>query len=240
MNRPSIMTFYIKALPVLFALSLAHGAIAQQANTRQNHELLRQTAEQFLHTEAAGLPGGATISVGPIDARLNLPSCPAPEGFLPAGSRAWGKTTVGVRCTVPSPWTVYVSATVRVRGDYIVAAAPLAQGQSIGPNDVAKVKGDLTTLPAGIITDPSQAIGRTLSIALPAGAPLRQDSLRNQQAIRQGQSVRLVSTGPGFQVSGEARALTNANEGQVTQARTSSGQLVSGVARMGGVVEVAF
>jgi len=49
-----------------------------------------------------------------------------------------------------------------------------------------------------------------------------------------------VSSGPGFRVSAEARALNSAAEGQIAQARTASGQVVSGVAKAGGVVEVAY
>lgn len=234
------MNRYRQALLLMLMLPLWQQAIAQTPGARQQHAALRQTVEQFLHTQAAGLSGNTSIAVGAIDPRLNLPACATPEAFLPAGSRAWGKTTVGVRCTAPVSWTVYVPATVRVHGDYVVAAAPLAQGQSISANNLAKAKGDLTTLPAGVVTDAALAIGRTLSISLPAGAPLRQDVLRAQQAIQQGQMVRVMSTGPGFRVSAEARALNNANDGQVAQARTASGQVVSGVARMGGIIEVTY
>lgn len=234
------MNRYRQALLLMLMLPLWQQAIAQTPSARQQHAALRQTVEQFLHTQAAGLSGNTSIAVGAIDPRLNLPACATPEAFLPAGSRAWGKTTVGVRCTAPVSWTVYVPATVRVHGDYVVAAAPLAQGQSISANNLAKAKGDLTTLPAGVVTDAALAIGRTLSISLPAGAPLRQDVLRAQQAIQQGQMVRVMSTGPGFRVSAEARALNNANDGQVAQARTASGQVVSGVARMGGIIEVTY
>jgi flagella basal body P-ring formation protein FlgA len=234
------MIRYSIALPFLFALSLGHGALAQEPDARQDPAALRQTVEQFLRVQSAGLPGKAAITVGAIDARLNLPACAAPEAFLPPGARAWGKTTVGVRCSVPSRWNIYVSATVRVHGAYIAAAAPLAQGQSLTAGDLVRVEGDLTALPPGIVTDASQAVGRTLALSLPAGTPLRQDALRAQQAIQQGQTVRVVSAGPGFQVSAEARALNNASEGQVTQARTSGGQVVSGIARLGGVVEVTY
>lgn len=235
------MTFLSKALPFLFALSLTYSAAAQeQSGARQGHAALRQTVEQFLHTQASGLPGTISVAVGSIDPRLNLAACPAPEAFLPPGGRVWGKTTVGVRCTAPSRWSIYISATVRVRGEYIATAAPLAQGQRIGPNDIVKVSGDLTALPAGIITDPSQAIGRSLTISVPLGTPLRQDVLRGQQAVKQGQMVRVVSGGPGFKVSSEARALNNANDGQLAQARTASGQVISGIARLGGIVEVTY
>lgn len=226
---------------IALSLLLAASALAQvPAPARQDPAALRQLVESFLRVQTTGLPGAVTVGVGNVDPRLNLPACAAPEAFLPNGSRLWGKTTVGVRCAAPDPWTVYLSATVKVVGGYIVTAAPLAQGQQIGPDDLAKVKGDLTSLPHGIITDASQAIGRTISASLPLGSPLRTDLLRAQQAIQQGQVVRVVSSGTGFQVTAEARALNNANEGQVAQVRTSSGHVVTGIAKVGGVVEVTY
>lgn len=225
---------------VLAALLASAVATAQVPTQRQDPALMRQSAEQFLKIQTAGLPGTVNVTVGQIDARTSLPACAALEAFMPNGSRVWGKTTVGIRCTTPSPWTVYISATVQIMAEYLVTAAPLAQGQLIGPNDIAKVKGDLTMLPSGIITDPAQAIGRTLASSLRTGSPLRNDILRSQQAVQQGQTVRVVSAGPGFRVSTEAKALNNATDGQVAQARTTSGQVVSGVAKTGGVVEVTY
>jgi flagella basal body P-ring formation protein FlgA len=239
-KKPSIiMNAYAKILFGAFLLA-SQGAFAQTAQTRQDPAQLRETVEHFLRTQSAGLPGQVAIKVGQVDPRLNLASCAALEPFLPNGSRVWGKATVGVRCSVPAPWTVYISATVQVTGSYVATAAPLAQGRMIGPNDVTSIRGDLTALPPGIVTDPSQAVGRTLTASLPAGTPLRLDALRSQQAVQQGQVVRLVSGGPGFRVSTEARALANGAEGQMIQARTVSGQVVSGVAKAGGVLEVAY
>jgi flagella basal body P-ring formation protein FlgA len=57
--------------------------------------------------------------------------------------------------------------------------------------------------------------------------------------VRQGQTVKTVSRGAGFSVSSEGRALHNAQEGQIVQVRTPSGQTVSGIARSGGIVEMS-
>ncbi|MFC7287756.1 flagellar basal body P-ring formation chaperone FlgA [Herminiimonas glaciei] len=230
--------FYIAIAALSLSTQLASAQTA--AEPRQDLAVLKQTAEQFLQTQANGLPGEVRVTVGAIDPRLKLPVCPVPEAFLPPSSKAWGKTTVGVRCNVPSAWTIYISAQVRVHGEYIAAAAPLAQGQNIGQGDIAKVKGDLTNLPSGVITDAAQAIGRTAATTIALGAPLRQDALRNQQAIQQGQAVRVILNGDGFSVSSEARALNNANEGQLTQVRTAAGQVISGIAKLGGIVELAY
>jgi flagella basal body P-ring formation protein FlgA len=229
----------LAALVVLSSL-LSGAAGAQTAPARQDHGVLRQTVSQFLTVQAGGLPGQITVTVGAIDPRLNLAACAAPEAFLPNGARAWGKTSVGVRCVAPSPWTVYIPAMVQVQGEYLAAAVPLAQGQTIGPNDVARVSGDLTTLPPGIVTEQAQAVGHILARSVAVGAPLRQDALRSQQAVAQGQVVRLVSSGPGFKVTADGRALAGGSDGQVVQVKTQSGQVVSGVARPGGTVEVTF
>ena len=235
------MTKQSKTVFAALALcALTTACLAQSTPARQDHGVLRQAVTQFLTVQAGGLPGQISVTVGAIDPRLNLATCAAPEVFLPNGARAWGKTSVGVRCSAPSPWTVYIPAMVQVQGEYLAATVPLAQGQTVGPNDIAKVRGDLTALPPGVITAPSQAVGYTVARTVAVGAPLRQDALRSQQAVAQGQMVRLVSSGPGFKVTTDGRALANGSDGQTIQVRGPNGQVVSGVARLGGLVEVAY
>ncbi|MHB1247059.1 MAG: flagellar basal body P-ring formation chaperone FlgA [Sulfuriferula sp.] len=230
----------MKTLLALLLFSLVQIAAAQNDGGRQDPAAVRQVAEQFLQAQTRGLPGHVSISVNKLDPRLDLAACAAPQAFMPTGSRVWGKTTVGIRCTVPTPWTVYIQAKVSVVAAYIVTAAPLAQGQLVSATDLATMQGDLTTLPVGIITDATQAIGRTVTMSLQAGTALRQDSLRSVPAVQQGQTVRLVSVGQGFQVSSEGQALTSAGEGQLVQARTQAGQMIRGIAKAGGVVEVSY
>jgi flagellar basal body P-ring formation protein FlgA len=99
--------------------------------------------------------------------------------------------------------------------------------------------GDLAALPAGILTERQQAVGKTVAIGMTSGRPLRSDMLRPPMAIQQGQSVRLVTRGAGFRVATEGRALNSATDGQLAQARVHSGQTLSGIARAGGVIEIA-
>lgn len=230
-------------LLTLSALSAAPAVFAQQANPaggRQDIAALRQSVEQFLQIQTAGLPGEVKVTVGAIDPRMSLAACPAPQAFLMPGSRAWGKTTVGLRCTAPQAWTIYIQASVSVTADYIASAVPLAQGQTIEPGQLVAVKGDLAALPAGVATDMGQVVGRSSNVSLPPGTPLRLDTLRSKPVVQSGQLVRLVSTGNGFSVSAEARALGTAGDGQVVQVKTAAGQQISGIAKMGGLVEVAF
>ncbi len=215
-------------------------ALAQQTVPRQDLGALSQVAEQYLRDQSAGLPGQVNITMGKIDARMNLAACTTPQAFQQPGARAWGKTTVGVRCTAPSAWTVYIQAQVSVLSQYVASAVPLVQGQPIVPAQLVMVSGDLAALPNGVLTDMAQAVGRSSTVSLAAGAPLRLDILRSKPVVQQGQAVRVVSSGSGFSVSAEARAIGTAAEGQVVQVRTSGGAILSGVAKAGGTVEVVF
>lgn len=215
-------------------------AVAAAPAGKQDPAALKQSVEQFLQIQTAGLPGQVKVAVGAIDPRMSLAACPAPEAFLMPGSRAWGKTTVGVRCAAPSAWTVYIQATVSVQAEYIASAVPLAQGQAIEATQLVALQGDLAALPPGIATDIGQVVGRSVNVSLPPGTPLRLDILRSKPVVQPGQLVKLVSSGNGFSVSADARALGTAGDGQVVQVKTAAGQQISGIAKAGGLVEVAF
>ena len=106
--------------------------------------------------------------------------------------------------------------------------------------DARRERGDLAALPESTLTDPAQAVGHHARIAVAAGTPLRRTHLRLPPAVRQGQNVKVVSRGAGFTVSSEGRALNGATEGEPVRVRMPSGQVISGTARNGGVVEVDF
>lgn len=225
---------------VLLAGLLALGAFACPLRAQQAPEIVQARVLELLERETSGLPGTVSIEISPLDPANLLPPCAALEAFLPAGTRAWGRISVGVRCDSPVVWTVYLQAQVAVAGSYLVSARPLRAGQIVGPEDVELRNGDLTALPANTLTDGSMASGRTTRFAIAAGQPLRGDMLRIPHAVRQGQNVQVVSIGSGFQIESEGRALNNAGPGESVRVRLMNGQTVSGVARPDGIVEVRF
>ncbi|WP_020166532.1 flagellar basal body P-ring formation chaperone FlgA [Methylotenera sp. 73s] len=206
---------------------------------KQDISVLKLRAEDFLKRESNGHPGEVNVNVTVIDRNLKLAQCPNPEVSLPTGSRAWGKTSMVISCVAPK-WTIYVPATVSVIAEYYVAAMPLSQGHVMMHSDLLKMKGDLTTLPAGIFTDANQVIGRTVSVSLLSGTVLKQEMLKVPTVIQQGQTVTLKTVRAGFEVSTEAKALNNAADGQAVQVKVVNGEVIAGIARNGGQVEVAF
>lgn len=223
-------------LLLLFAGCASFSALAQQ-----NPAPVSQVVEDFLRIQTQGLPGQADFEITGLDPRNNLTPCNQMEASLAGGARLWGRTSVMVRCLDAGGWRIHVPVKIRVMADYLVTARALTQGQIVGDEDLMRNNGDLTALPNGILTDATQAIGRTAAMSIPAGRPLRGDMLRQPLAVQQSQSVKVISKGPGFEVVGsDGRALNAAADGQVVQVRMANGHIVSGIARMGGIVEVSF
>lgn len=228
----------MRTFRLLFLILAA--ALAASALARQDPAPVKRAVENFLRIQVKGLPGQASFSIGAIDPNNQLSPCPGFDVAMPAGARPWGRTQVTVRCQAEGGWSLFVPVHIKVSGDYLVTARPLAQGQMIEASDLARQSGDLGEMPAGILTDPAQAIGRTLAMPIPAGRPLRGDMLRQAVVVQQNQSVKVVARGAGFAVANEGRALTSAVDGQVVQVRLANGQVISGVARTGGTVEIKY
>lgn len=211
------------------------------AAARQDPAPVKKAVEDYLRVQVKGLPGQVSFSVSSLDPNNNLTPCAVFEVSQAAGSRAWGRTSVKVQCAQEgTAWNVFVPIHIKVVAGYLTAARPLAPGQIVTAADFVQQNGDLSDLPSGVLTDPQQAVGRAATMAIPGGRPLRADMLRQVLVVQQGQSVKVVSVGPGFQVANDGKALNNAVEGQVAQVRLNNGQTVSGIARSGGQVEVGF
>ena len=237
--------FRLLALALLLAAGLpahAQGVPAQglPAQAQQPHSTIKAAVEDFLRVQTGGLPGKAVYTAGAIDPRLQLAACAAMDVFSPPGSRLWGTTSVGVRCGAPTPWTIYVTVTVRVTGPYLASARALTAGQALTQADFTVMTGDLTQMPAGVATDASQVVGKTLVSPVAPGQPIRADLLRTPNAVLSGQNVKVISEGAGFRVAADGKAVNNATVGQVAQVRMNSGQTVSGIARADGTVEIKF
>ncbi|RIX41206.1 MAG: flagellar basal body P-ring formation protein FlgA [Rhodocyclales bacterium GT-UBC] len=200
---------------------------------------LIDAAERHIRIQTQGYAGKVGIVMGKVDA-TRLPPCEALQAYTPTGARLSGKTYIGVRCLGPNSWSILVPAQISISGNYVITARPLAAGQVLESSDLNTTSGDLSALPASVVTDPTNAIGKTLRNSLSGGQPLRTDQLIAPLVIRQGQNVRVISKGTGFAVTSEGKAIHNAAAGQVVQVRMPTGQTLSGIATSDGNVEIAF
>ena len=203
-----------------------------------DHEDLVIQAVRFLSSQFGAAPE-TRIRVQALDPQLRLPACPAPKFFLPTPSPTLsGSMRVGMRCLSPRTWTVYANASLSEARNYYVTQLPLQAGHELREEDLEIRRAAPEDLPAGAVSDPQQLLGRVLRQALDAGAVLRAPLLRSNPVVLAGQTVKLVASGPGFNISAEGRALGNALSGQRVQVRSGSGQIIHGIALTNGVVSV--
>lgn len=233
--RPALKFRLLQALWLLCAFAVG-GLIA--AGTANAAEGGADALKMYLEKATAGLPGRVEVSIGSLDERLKLGPCGRVEPYIPAGVRLWGRAQIGLRCTEGSRWSVFLPVEIKVFGQALVATRALAFGQPVSADDVRLEEVEFTKEPGMAITDPRQLEGKNTARNINPGQVLRQEYFRAPPAIGAGDSVKVVYTGDGFNISTSGRAIGNAAEGQPVRVQTDAGRVVQGIARAGRVVEM--
>jgi flagella basal body P-ring formation protein FlgA len=199
---------------------------------------IRAVARDFLARQS-GASDPSAIEIGTLDPRLRLAACDTPlQVFLPPGSSVFGRTVVGVRCTAARSWSLYVPAEVRIPGGVIVAARPLARGETLGADDIITRQVDLARTAGGYLTEPQQVIGRVLKYPVGAGVVLSPTMLAAPTLIRRGQAVTLLAQDQGLEVRMAGEAMASGALGETIPVRNlSSRQIVQGTVLSAGLVK---
>jgi len=207
------------------------------AAAQQDHAALNTAVGKFVRQQTASLPGRVAFDIDEIDSRINLRSCDHIEAFLPGGSKLIGHVSIGVRCNEVNGWRIFIPVQIRIGMDLLASARPLALGQVIHGEDLARQS--VETTQSGGLTDASRVVGQVMRYSVSQGTILHEAMLRAPYSIKQGQSAQLSVQGSGFNISGSGVALNNASEGDTVQIRTLSGRVISGIAGENGVVNIA-
>ena len=188
------------------------------------------------------LPTGARIEVevGAIDPRLTLAPCARITPYLPAGSRLWGRSRVGLRCDEGARWNVSVPVTVKVFAEAWTVSEALPAGTVLQASYLQRSEVDIAAEPSPVLRDPQAATGRALLRALKPGQPVRETDLKARQWFAAGDTVRVVSTGAGFAISADGQALGPGIEGQSVKVRIDGGRVITGRAVAERRLEVAL
>ncbi len=225
------------------SLVLGQPAHAEDTKAMQSHESILAAAKQFMETQNADLhETPAEIKMGRLDARLRLSRCEDTlETFLPTGGRTLGNTTVGVRCSRPKPWTLYVPVTVNRYQQVVVATNALPRGTVLNKAHVKTAKRNLAKLPQGYFIDPQNLLGMKLKRNVSGGLPFTPMMVEAPQIIKRGQRVTLVANISGVKVSMPGKALANGAAGEHVRVQNlSSKRVVEGVVTAAGEVRVGI
>ncbi len=228
------------ALVLLLQGAWNAGWAASARTATQRLADIEQVVRSYVLASEAAMDGEREVRVGALDPRLRLQACSAPlEAFSVSRATRGNALTVGVRCTAPQPWTIYVSARVIYRGPVVVAARALARGTVLTEHDLRVARKDVSAAPAGVLTDPGQAVGRRLRRPVAAGATLTSALLETVPVIERGQRVDLVAGSGALMVRMTGRALMDGAAGQRIRVRNvKSRKVVEGTVDPAGFVRV--
>ena len=176
-------------------------------------------------------PKGARVQAlpGALDPRLNLAPCTRVEPYLPAGVPPWGRTRVGLRCTEGSVrWNVFLPVTVQVWAPAVVPAGTLPAGAKLDAGQLNLLETDWAATPQPPFADPQALVGRTLARSVAAGQALRAADLQARRWFAAGETVRVLTQGPGFAVTAEGQALAEGVEGQTVRVRIGENHFAVG------------
>ncbi|RLJ37262.1 flagellar basal body P-ring formation chaperone FlgA [Acidovorax sp. 106] len=232
------------ALMALWGI-LAIGTAQAQAVADPTAELGNLTQHWLDDALARNQATGATlrmeVSVGALDSRLNLAPCARVEPYLPAGSRLWGRTRLGLRCVEGrSPWNVFLPVTIKAWGPAWVLTGNVAPGAVLTANDATQAEVDWAADPAPVVANPEAWVGQTASRQLMAGQALRQSMVKAPSIFRAGAQVRVSAQGPGYAVVSAGQALSAGTVGQTVRVRMDNGRVVSGIVAEDGTVTITL
>jgi flagella basal body P-ring formation protein FlgA len=197
----------------------------------QATDYLKQSVKSTVDTQ---------ITVKPLDSHIQLTACAAVDFFFPPNAQQRGNIRLGARCSSPKNWSIFLSASILEAKHFFTVNNALEKGHILKLEDLTPNTKYSQYSPVGLIDNPLLIVGRTLSRALTAGSSLRNQDLLPDYSVLRGQAVKIISTGLGFQISSQGQALDNANAGQAVKVRTLKKQIINGIARSNGIVEIAL
>jgi len=197
-----------------FALFYA-AAFTNASTSRHSHSELGAIAATELERQAHAKGfQSIQVEVFPLDQRVSLTQCNQPLKVLKDRNHSvLGRVTIGMRCTGPEPWTIYLRGSVTSLVNVPVLSAPINRSELIGKNDVIFQELEIEADLRGIVVDPNKIVGKIAVRNLTAGEPLRQSDLISPQLISRGQSVNITSKAGGLTVTMKGKALGNARAG---------------------------
>lgn len=185
---------------------------------------LKAEIAHFLMKEAHELGYQAEVSVSAKG--LDATSCPVRELFLPpSADMRRGRVVVGVRCLEQGE-THYLRADVAIPIDYLAVAEPIATGERVTMDQLKWERGDLASLPNGILQDPAELESMRARRSLRPGTQLRSAFLEKQPLVQRRQAVTVSATGTAFRVEREGVALDAGGLGDWLRVRMSGGEVI--------------
>lgn len=211
------------------------------AETFQSHKSIYWAAKNFIQKHVASTHDKKPeIKTGKLDSRLKLKKCNKRlQAFLPKGSREMGKTTVGVKCSGPKPWSLHVPVTINIYKNILVSKRQIQKNTILTASDIKLAKYDIADLSYGYFEDIKDGVGMKLKRRALAGAVLTPAMLKKPQIISRGQKVTIVAQSGNMVVRMTGKALGGGAVGErIKIMNMKSRQKLEGIITSSGEVDI--
>ncbi|MGR3180458.1 flagellar basal body P-ring formation chaperone FlgA [Enterobacter cancerogenus] len=211
--------------PTVALLLCSASALASVPSSLTAKQRLLLKLDALIQQPEPGSDIVRTVSLLATPAQLEA-VCDNPElSLVGRDSRLTGKRTVLARCGARRH---FLPVRIGAQGTWWIASQSLPGGAIVQRSDIEPVTGNLDHQPNGLIFNPDEIIGQRLTRAVVAGKPLLENQLRQQWRLRAGQTVDLVTTGSGFRIRSQGKALNNAAVDETLKVKTAGGRTVTG------------
>lgn len=210
------------------------------ADAWQSTDAIRVAAQQFATTHTVAQDGRAVVEARQVDPRLRLAACDEPlQAFLPSGSRLRGNGVVGVRCVGTAQWKLFVPVKVKILAPIALAHGSHPAGHRLTQTDVRWEEHDVAGLRGAYQAGRRTPVGQVLRQPVNDGQILRPNMVRAARVVRRGQQVTLAVSNGAMTIRMTGTALADGALGDRIRAKNqSSGRIVEGIVRRGGLLEV--
>lgn len=233
----------ISTLLLLISVNLPV-AVASAAKT--GPEDILEAGRGFMESfaEARAADGFETeYSLGSLDPRLSLAPCPDDGIEVAFSSDPWQTTrpSLMVSCRGDRPWRMYLSVSLEILGQALVAARPLSRGDRVTEAMVTSDRVVVNAVRRGAITKPENLLGLEMKRPVNAGTPFTPDLVTAPDAVARGDHVMITASSGSFAVKTRGKALANARVGdQVLVENLSSARRVRARVTGPGQVEISM
>lgn len=193
---------------------------------------LKAVIEAHLATELG--PGAADARVRAVEtpSPILVPAGPwTATVTAPAGAALVGRVRFGIdfRQDERVVRTAWVTADIARQADVAVATRAVGRGETLTEQDVTRERMDLSELPRGLVTDPTELIGLAVKQPLLPWTPIRREQVGADALVRRGDAVVIVATRGALRITTPGEVKQDAGRGEtVTVKNRVSGKQVVG------------
>lgn|SRR5690554_2134267 len=232
-------------ISAFFILTLFSVGTAMAADRTEAGDIIR-AGDHFMAAfakEQADEGFEVEYTIGSLDPRLTLAACTDDNINVEFSSDPWRTTqpSLLVSCDGERPWRMYLSVSLNIYGDALVAARPLNRGDRVTPAMVTTQRVVVNSIRRGTIDDPAHLLGLEMKRPVNAGTPFTPDLVTAPDAVARGDHVMITASNGTFAVTSRGKALANARIGeQVLVENLSSSRKIRARVTGPGQVEIAM